>query len=203
MYLPKLIRNSALLRQMVAVVLCGLLTCNIFAQGNGNHPNTPRNMPLRGQHGGFGQPKGQHLPQWFADRRNLTPKQREDALRREPGFRQMSPEAQHRALDGLQRLNNMTPPQRQRFLARNEVIEGMSPDQRRQFRGALQSVKEMPADRRMVFSRSFRELRKLPPDQRSAVLNSPQYRSQLSDDERRNLDIVLSAEPQMIPSRAR
>lgn len=207
MYLPKPTRSNTLLRQTAAAVLCGLLTVNVFAQGGGNHPNTPRNMPRRnpppqrdGFGGRFGQPKGPHLQQWFAQRNSMTPQQREDALRREPGFRQMPPDAQQKAMNTLQRLNNMTPPQRQRFLARNEALERMTPDQRRQFRGAMQNLKSMAPDRRAVFARSFRELRQLPPDQRSAALNSPQYRSILNNEERRTLDLVLDAEPAVTPA---
>lgn len=157
----------------------------------------PQNQPAQRGRGGFGQPQGPHLPQWFQQRSNLTPEQRQQELRREPGFRQMSPDAQQRALQGLQKLNSMTPEQRQRALARNEAMEHLSPAQRQQFRGAMDSWKTLPPDRKLAVARSFRELRALPPSQRSAALNSPQYRSRLSDDERRNLDMILSVEPAM------
>ncbi|MBS1814710.1 MAG: DUF3106 domain-containing protein [Acidobacteria bacterium] len=200
MYLPRPTRSNAPLRQLVVAMLFGFLPLMGMAQGD--HPNRGRNMPQRSgpppqQRGGFGQPRGQHLPQWFAQRSQMTPQQREDALRHEPGFRQMSPEAQQKAMNGLQRLNQMTPQQRQRMLARNEAIERMSPDQRRAFRGALQSWKDMPPDRRKVVARSLHELRQLPPEQRGAALNAPQYHSRLTDEERRNLELMLSAEPRM------
>lgn len=156
-----------------------------------------RGQPLQRGRGGFGQPQGPHLPQWFQQRNNLTPEQRQQELRREPGFQQMSPDAQQRALQGLQKLNSMSPEQRQRALARNEAMEHLSPVQRQQFRGAMDTWKTLPPDRKLAVARSFRELRALPPSQRSAALNSPQYRSRLSDDERRNLNTILAVEPAM------
>lgn len=201
-------------RSLAAAAVCAAVLPVSYAQGSNGNNIPPARQPYQQQRsnippqqqqrdnvspqrgrGGFGQPQGQHLPQWFQQRNNLTPAQREQELRREPGFQQMTPDGQRRAIDGLQKLNNMSPEQRQRALARNELMERMSPDQRREFRGAMESYKTLSPDRKIIVARTFRELRSLPPGQRSAALNSPQYRSRLSEEERRNLGMILSVEP--------
>ena len=64
-----------------------------------------------------------------------------------------------------------------------EAFEHLSPAQQQQAQGLFQRYKAMPADRQNKVNQAYRQLRDLPPDQRNQLLNSPEYRSNFSDDE--------------------
>jgi hypothetical protein len=142
--------------------------------------------------------KGEHLGDWMARHSSLSPAQQQQALEREPGFRQLTPEQQQRERDQLARLNAMPPDQRQRTLERTEAMERLSPEQRVQVRSAMQQLGSLPPDQRQVVAKSFRELRGLAPDQRYAALNSARY-SNLSPQQRATLDNLIRVEPMLPP----
>jgi Protein of unknown function (DUF3106) len=144
--------------------------------------------------------KGEHLAEWMNQHSNLTPEQQQQALDREPGFRDLPPQVQQRYHDRLSQLNAMTPEQRQKLLARNEAMEHLSPDQRADVRGAMQQLGGLPIDQRRAVARTFRQLRDLPPEQRMAALNSdPRFRNQFNDAQRSTLNNLLRIEPMLPP----
>ena len=131
--------------------------------------------------------------------RNLSPTQQEQALAREPGFRQLPSTTQQRYRNLLGRLNAMTPQERDRWTRRTEAMERLNVNQRAQVRGAMQQLGSLPPDQRRVVARSFRELRQLPPDQRPAALGSDRYQSQMNDAQRATLNNLISVEPLLPP----
>ena len=143
-------------------------------------------------------PGQQHLPEWLNSHENLTPKQQEDALRSEPGFRDLPADQQQRLVNRLHALDEKTPEQRQRILQRNENFERLSPERRQEVRGASQALGQMPPDRQQAVRRAFRELRGIPPQQRQQMLNSGTYVSQFSPQERTVLGNLLSIEPYQV-----
>jgi hypothetical protein len=145
----------------------------------------PQNRP--GQQG--------HLPEWLNNHQNLTPKQQEDALRREPGFNRLPQDQQQRLVNRLQTLNSKPPQERQRILQRNEMFEHLSPEQKAGVRGASQSFHQMPPDRQGEMRRAFQDLRGIPPEQRLSILNSARFQHQFSPSERTVLGNLLSVEP--------
>ncbi len=149
-----------------------------------SHPNA---QPAR--------PGQQHLPEWFNNHQNLTPKQQEDALRREPGFRSLPSDQQQRLVNRLHSLDEKTPEQRQRILARNENFERLPPERRQEVRGASQALGQMSPDRQQAVRRAFQQLRQMPPQQRQMFLNSGGYASQFTPQERTVLGNLLSIEP--------
>jgi len=137
----------------------------------------------------------QHLPEWLNNHQNLTPKQQEDALRREPGFRDLPADQQQRLVNRLHSLDEKTPEQRQRILARNEAFEHLPPERQQEIRGASQALSQMAPDRQQALRHAFHDLRGMPPGQRQQMLNSGPYASQFTSQERTVLGNLLSIEP--------
>jgi hypothetical protein len=105
----------------------------------------------------------------------MTQQQQQQALDREPGFRELPPATQARMHQRLAQLNAMSPQQRERTLEHTEAMERLNPVQRSEVRGALEQLGSLPMGERQQVMRSFRELRMLPPNQRMGAMMSPQY----------------------------
>lgn len=121
--------------------------------------------------------KGEHLQAWMNQHRNLTPEQQQQALDREPGFRQLPQATQDRMHNRLAQLNAMNPQTRERTQNHIEWMERLSPDQRQQVRGSMEQLGALPPEQRRQVAQSFRDLRALPQDQRAGAMNSPQYQN--------------------------
>jgi hypothetical protein len=132
---------------------------------------------------------------WLDKHSNLTPTQQQQALEKEPGFHELPAQTQQRMRDRLAQLDNMSPEKRSQLLARTEAMEHMTPEQRGQVRGAMQQLSALPAASRHAVSRAFRNLRDMTPAQRDSYLNSPDIRSQFTDQERGALASLLAVEP--------
>ena len=99
--------------------------------------------------------KGEHLAEWMNQHRNLTPQQQQQALDREPGFRDLPQATQQRMHDRLTQLNAMNPDRRERILNYNERMEHLSVDQRTEVRGSLQQLGSLPQDQRRAGGQVF------------------------------------------------
>ncbi len=144
-------------------------------------------------------PGTQHLPEWLNNHQNLSPKQQEDALRREPGFHDLPADQQQRLVNRLHTLDEKTPEQRQRILARNEAFEHLPAERQQEVRGASQALSQMSPDRQQALRHAFHDLRQVPPQQRQQMLNSGTYASQFTPQERTVLGNLLSIEPYQRP----
>lgn len=154
----------------------------------GMGPGTGRPLEMR--------PGGQqHLPQWLAQHQNMTPREQENLLRREPGFNRLSPDQQQRVLNRLRSLDSRPPAVRERMAERNEAFERLSPEGKQDVRAAAQAFRQMPAGRQVQMRRAFNNLRQLPPDQRQAILNSARFTHTFTPQERHVLGSLLSIEP--------
>lgn len=144
-------------------------------------------------------PDSGHLGQWMNQHSNLTPAEQQQALQREPGFRELPAQTQQRYIERLAQLNAMPAGERQKMLARNEWMEHLNPDQRAQVRGATEELGALPPDQRGVVARSFRQLRELPPEQRGAAMNSERYRGQMNPAQLDALRNLIRVAPLMPP----
>jgi hypothetical protein len=144
-----------------------------------------------------------HLGQWMSQHSGLTPAQQQQALMREPGFRELPQQTQQRYMERLAQLNAMPPAERQRMLAHNEWMEHLTADQRAQVRGATEELGALPPNQRGAVARSFRELRDLPPNERVAAMNSERYRGQMNPAQMDALRSLMRVEPMMPPPDAR
>lgn len=118
---------------------------------------------------------GEHLPEWMEQHRGMTLEQQQEALDREPGFRELPLQTQMQMHQRLAQLNAMTPEMRARTLAHTEAMERLSPAQRSQVRGVMQQLGSLPQDQRRQVIRAFRDLRLMPPEVRMGMVNSPRY----------------------------
>lgn len=138
--------------------------------------------PGMGTGGALGEPhlvgpngRGEHLAAWMNRHSGMTLQQQQQALDREPGFRELPADTQMRMHQRLAQLNAMTPVQRQRTLEHAEAMEQLTPVQRSEVRGAMQQLGSLPPDQRQQVMRSFRALRMLPPNQRMEAMMSSQF----------------------------
>jgi Protein of unknown function (DUF3106) len=134
-------------------------------------------LPGSQQHlvGPNGRRGGEHLPEWMEQHKGMTLEQQQEALDREPGFRELPLQTQNQMHQRLAQLNAMPPEQRARILAHTEAMERLNPAQRSQVRGVMEQLGSLPQDQRRQVIHSFRELRMLPPEQRFGMMNSPRY----------------------------
>jgi hypothetical protein len=139
----------------------------------------------RGQgnpHEGLG--SGKHRGDWLRQHQNQPPEQQERELRSDPKFRQLPPDRQQELVQKLRDFNSKPPEQRQRILERMETFEHLPPGEQQRIRSLYGQMRALPDDRRHEVRAAARELRGLPPDQRERVINSPQFRSRFSEQER-------------------
>ena len=125
-----------------------------------------------------------HAGNWLRRYKDLPPAQQRRALENDPQFRKLPPQQQARLQNRLQHFSSLPPQQQERVLSRMETWEHLTPDQKQQARQLFQQFKQLPPDRRQGVNRAIREMRGLPPAQRDQLINSPQYRSEFSPQER-------------------
>jgi hypothetical protein len=142
---------------------------------------------------------GEHLAGWLDRHSNLTPAQQQQALEHEPGFHDLPPQTQQRYRDQLTRLNAMPPGQRSKLLSHTEAMEHLTPEQRGQVRNAMQQWAALPPASHRAVGRAFRNLRDMTPAQRDAYMNSPDIRSQFTDQERSTITNLMAVEPYLPP----
>ncbi|MGA8938122.1 MAG: DUF3106 domain-containing protein [Acidobacteriaceae bacterium] len=145
-----------------------------------------------------GRRSGEHMAEWMSQHSGMTLAQQQQALDREPGFRQLPVQTQLRMHARLAQLNAMAPMQRQRYLEHTEAIERMNPVQRSEVRGAMRELGSLPLRQQRQVVRCFRELRMLPPRQRMGALASPQY-AWLNYEQRTTLTNLIQIAP-MLPT---
>ena len=163
--------------------------------GQGFRPDAQLGPILHNENPGTQRGQGEHLAGWMNHHSALSLTQQQQALDREPGFRDLPSQTQQRMRDRLTQLNNMPPEKRAKIIGRAETMEKLTPDQRSQFRSSVMQMTQLPPDRRHAIRQSFMSLRDVPPSQRQAYLNSPEARSRFSDAERQTLSGLISAEP--------
>jgi hypothetical protein len=161
-------------------------------------------LPLQ-EGSGLGQPhlvgpdgKGEHLAEWMNRHSAMTLQQQQQALNREPGFRELPAETQMRMHQRLAQLNAMTPVQRQRTLEHTEAMERLSPVERSEVRGAMEQLGSLPVGQRQQVMRSFRALRMLPLNQRMPAMMSSQF-AWLNPAQRTVLTNLIHVAPMLPP----
>jgi Protein of unknown function (DUF3106) len=170
---------------------------NDLRRGPEQQRNNMRSMPGIGpREGGLGntRPGQEHLPQWWQAHRGLSPQQQADAMRREPGFRNLPQGQQQRLLNRLRSLDSRPPQVQQRMLNRVEMFERLSPERQQEVRGASQAFSHLPPQRKQMMIRAFQQLRQMPPAEREQMLHSG-YGQQFTPQERTVLGNMLSIEP--------
>jgi hypothetical protein len=145
-----------------------------------------------------GQRGGEHLADWMSRHSGMTLEQQQQALDREPGFRQLPPPQQLRMHEHLAELHSMSPGERGRLLEHTEAMERLTPFQRSEVRGALQQLGSLPLEQRDMVARCFRQLRTLPPSQRMGAMMSGRF-SGLNPAQRTVLMNLIQIAPMLPP----
>jgi hypothetical protein len=125
-----------------------------------------------------------HAGNWLRRYKDLPPAQQRRALENDPQFRKLAPQRQAQLQKRLQHFSSLPPQQQERVLNRMETWEHLTPNQKQQARQLFQQFKQLPPDRRQAVNRAIREMRGLTPEQRDQLINSGQYRSVFSPQER-------------------
>jgi Protein of unknown function (DUF3106) len=156
--------------------------------------NMGRNMP--GIRAGVNnvRPGQEHLPQWWESHRGLSPQQQADAMRREPGFRNLPQSQQQRLLNRLRNFDSRSPQAQRRMLNRVEMFERLPPERQQEVRGASAAFNRMPPQQKQRMIQAFQQLRHMPPAERDQMLHSG-YGQQFTPQQRTVLGNLLSIEP--------
>lgn len=165
------------------MVTSGALSSYAFVGGWPQHRNdSPSGAQASGQFHVNG--PGPHRGDWLRKNWDLPAPQQEQQLRQDPHFRSLSPDQQQKLIDRLHRFDNLSPSDKAKVLNRMDAFEHLSPSQQQAAQGLFQRYKSLPEDRQGKVKQAYRQLRDLPPDQRNQILNSNDYRSNFSDEER-------------------
>jgi len=132
------------------------------------------------------QPKGPgpHKGDWLRKYGNLPPSQQEQQLKQEPAFRNLTPAQQNQLLDRLRNFNSQPPEKKQQILNRMETFEHLTPAQQETARNLFQRYHSLPEDQRAKVSQAYRRLRGMPPEARNQLMNSEEFRSDYTDEQR-------------------
>lgn len=148
-----------------------------FQKQGGNNPNRANGArPSQNQPG--------HAGNWLRHYKDMSPAQQRRALESDPQFRKLPPQQQARLQQRLQHFSSLPPAQQERVLNRMETWEHLTPDQKQRTRQLFQQFKQLPPDRRQAVNRAIRSMRGMTPQQRDQLINSDQFRSEYSPQER-------------------
>lgn len=173
----------------VALVLAAAVSVAAAQPGRGPRPVAFSPQGGGGRHGagpgfGRGEHAGHHAGEWLRKYKDLPPAEQEKALASDPEFQKLPPERQQRLRERLQKFNQLPPEQQQKILDRMATWEHFTPEQRQQARALFQRMHNLPEDRRHMLVTAYRHLRDMDPEQQQRVLDSAQFKSMFSDDER-------------------
>ena len=134
----------------------------------------------------FHSPQNQpgHAGNWLRRYKDLSPAQQQRALENDPQFRRLPPPQQARLLQRLRHFSSLPPQQQERMLSRMETWEHLTQDQKQRARQVFKQFQQLPPDRRQAVNRAIRSMHGMTPDQRDQLINSDQFRSTFSPQER-------------------
>ena len=121
---------------------------------------------------------------WLRKYKDLPPDQQMKALENDPNFKKLPPERQEKLKQRLAQFNNLSPEQREKIVKRMRKFENLTPAQKQQARALAQRYRDVPPERRQKMRRAIHELAQMSLDDRNKALDSPQYRSNFTDNER-------------------
>jgi DNA-directed RNA polymerase subunit F len=141
-------------------------------------PAAPKNTPQNNQHA------GPRHGDWLRKYKDLPPDQQMKALENDPNFKKLPPERQEKLRQRLSQFNNLPPEQREKIVKRMRKFENLSPAQRQQARDLAQRYRQVPPERRQRMRQAMRDLAQMSPEDRNKALDSDQYRTDFSENER-------------------
>jgi uncharacterized protein DUF3106 len=154
-------------------------------QSTPNQAATPARPAGRMAEGGAAQQRHRGQPgAWLRRYKDLPPDQQEKALENDPEFKNLPPERQAQLRQRLQQFNSLPPERKDKIVHRMEAFHNKPPQQRQQLRDLTSRMRALPVERHRPMRQALHQLSQMPPDQQQKTLDSPQFKSQFSDDER-------------------
>lgn len=117
-----------------------------------------------------------------------TPEERERALEKLP------PKMQEQFRNQLKRFDSLTPAQQQLQLKWVERYSALPSEQQTAFRQQLQALQKLPPERKQPIATALRRLEGMPDARRRQVIESDEFKSRFSADERKmisDLSVVM------------
>ncbi len=127
---------------------------------------------------------GPHISQWLKKNQHLSLQDQEKALANDPEFQKLPPDKQDHFKGLLRDFNSKPPEQRERMLQRMDRFEHLTPEQQDQARKIWMQVRQMAEDQRRHFRQGMRQLTETSPEQRQNMIDSEDFRSRYTDEER-------------------
>ena len=145
-------------------------------------PRREQRQARAAEHAAQNQPG--HAGNWLRRYKDVPPEQQRRALENDPQFKKLPPPRQEQLLRRLQHFSSLPPGRQEQILNRMETWEHLTADQKKQARQLFQQLTQLPLDRRQAVNRAIRSLRDLTPEQREQRIDSGQFDSAFSPQER-------------------
>jgi hypothetical protein len=127
---------------------------------------------------------GPRAGDWLRRNMNTPPAQQKQELEKSDDFKKLTPEQQQQLLNRLNRFNNMSPSQKNRVLTHMDWLDRLPADQKQKAAALHQQFHELPSDRRQEIRRALFGMRDMSSDERQKKLESPEMKSNFSEQER-------------------
>jgi hypothetical protein len=149
-------------------------------QGNSkdSKSNSSNNSTVR-----FQRP-GPRAGDWLRRNMNTPPAQQKQELEKSDDFKKLTPQQQQQLLNRLNRFNNMSPSQKNRVLTHMDWLDRLPADQKEKAAALHQQFHQLPSERRQEIRRALFGMRDLSNDERQKKLDSPEMKSNFSEQER-------------------
>lgn len=180
--------------KIASVLMAALLLAPAFAQAQGpgwrarqqqrqeRREQRKQQQARATEHPAQNQPG--HAGYWLRRYKDLPPEAQRRSLENDPEFRRLPPPRQAQMLKRLQQFSSLPPQKQERILRRMEIWEHLTPEQKRQGRALHWQLQQLPPDRRQAINRALLSMRNLTPEQREQRINSGQFNSEFSPQER-------------------
>jgi hypothetical protein len=169
----------------VATLLTATLTMSAFAQRRDDRKNDKNNGHQQQQNQQHQQNQNRpHLGDWIKEHRNQPPAEQKKALQNDPRFKQLTPNDQQRLQQRLDQFNALPHDRQEHVLNNMERWNQFTPEQRTKAKSLFTQFRLLPLDRKRAMRQAFSKLRLMSPPQREQAIDSQDFRSQFSDNER-------------------
>ena len=132
-----------------------------------------------------------HSGDWLRKYKDLPPDQQQKALENDPQFRKLPPDRQVLLQQQLRRFSALPPERQKVILKRMETWEHLTEAQKKAAKTVFTRIRQLPPARRKLMTAAIRDLRRMDPQQREQALDSAEYHTRFSNQERDLLKGVL------------
>ena len=132
-----------------------------------------------------------HAGDWLRKYKDLPPDQQQKALENDPQFKKLPPDRQILLQQQLRRFSSLPPERQKIILRRMETWEHLTEPQKRAAKTVFTKIRQLPPARRKLMMGAVHDLRRMSPPEREHALESAEYRTRFTNQERDLLKGVL------------